>query len=109
MVKVLPNLLEGIQIVGFLKDIDLGSGFYKADNEVEEKVHYIIYNSQSLVIMGVTISCFTQFGIPATLVYGNTTNTNEFTLNSISADLADNKNFEDLKSGMVVTLDTTML
>ena len=59
MVKVLPNLLEGIQIVGFLKDIDLGSGFYKASSEIEEKVHYIIYNSQSLVIMGVTISCFT--------------------------------------------------
>jgi hypothetical protein len=29
MIKVLPNLDEGIQIVGFLKDIEIGSSYLR--------------------------------------------------------------------------------
>lgn len=57
MIKVLPNLDEGIQIVGFLKDLEVGNAMLK-DMEKDEKVHYMIYNANSLVIMGVTHSCF---------------------------------------------------
>lgn len=58
--------------------------------------------------MGITYSCFQSFGIPASLVYGNTTNTNEFTLDAISPELADSKNFDDLKTtGFVAVIDTT--
>lgn len=75
---------------------------------MEETVHYLIYNANSLVIMGITYSCFQSFGIPASLVYGNTTNTNEFTLDAVSPELADSKNFDDLKTtGFVAAIDTT--
>lgn len=58
--------------------------------------------------MGVTYSCYLSFGIPASLVYGNTTNTNEFTLDAIAAELSDPKNIDDLKTtGMIATIDTT--
>jgi len=38
MIKVLPNLDEGIQIVGFLKDIDTTSDFMKNTYDTDEKV-----------------------------------------------------------------------
>lgn len=47
--------------------------------------------------MGITQSCYTKFGIPASLVYGNSTNTNEFTIDAIAPELVDIKNQDDLK------------
>ena len=41
MIKVLPNLDEGIQIVGFLKDIDTSSVYMKNAYDTDEKVHYL--------------------------------------------------------------------
>ena len=38
MIKVLPNLDEGIQIVGFLKDIDTSSAYMKNAYDTDEKV-----------------------------------------------------------------------
>ena len=107
MIKVLPNLDEGIQIVGFLKDVEQGGSYMKQEMETDEKVHYIVYNGNSYVIMGVTESVYHAFGIPASLVYGNTTNTNEFTLDAIAPEISDPKNLEELKGGMTVTIDTT--
>lgn len=43
MIKVLPNLEEGIQIVGFLKDIE----YIKNEVENEDRVHYIVYNANT--------------------------------------------------------------
>ena len=40
MIKVLPNLDEGIQIVGFLKDIDSSSAFMKNADETDEQVEF---------------------------------------------------------------------
>lgn len=41
-------------------------------------------------------------------MYGNTTNSNEFTLDAIAPELGDMKNYDELKStGMITTLDTT--
>ena len=79
----------------------------KQEMETDEKVHYIVYNGNSYVIMGVTESVYHAFGIPASLVYGNTTNTNEFTLDAIAPEISDPKNLEELKGGMTVTIDTT--
>lgn len=43
-------------------------------------------------------------------MYGNTTNTNEFTLDAIAPELADLKNFDELKTtGMVANFDTTAI
>ena len=38
MIKVLPNLNEGIQIVGFLKDIDNSSAYMQNSYETDEQV-----------------------------------------------------------------------
>ena len=81
MIKVLPNLEEGIQIVGFLKEADNSQqNMLKSQFESEEKVHYMIYNAVTESIMGVTYSCYQSLGIPASLVYGNSSNTSEFTI-----------------------------
>lgn len=86
MIKVLPNLEEGIQIVGFLKDIENISatpGDTKGgDDAGQENVHYMIYrtDNDSFALQGVTENCFTSFGIPAQLMYGNNSNNVEFTV-----------------------------
>lgn len=56
MIKVLPNLEEGIQIVGFLKDIDNSNAQIKSLNDNEDKVHYMIYrtDNDSYAMQGVT-------------------------------------------------------
>lgn len=58
MTKILPNLDEGIQIVGFLKDLDTGQQTMKTGMEQEEKTHYMLYNAQTEVVLGVTYSCY---------------------------------------------------
>ncbi len=65
-------------------------------------MHYIIYNANTYVIMGVTSNCFTEFGIPASLVYGNSSNTTEFTLDAIAPDIINPSNFDTLKSAGLV-------
>lgn len=42
MIKVLPNLDEGIQIVGFLKDIDTSNAFMKNAYDTDEKVRTLL-------------------------------------------------------------------
>ncbi|CAD8089671.1 unnamed protein product [Paramecium primaurelia] len=110
MIKVLPNLDEGIQIVGFLKDIEPGSSYLRSEQEIDQEWHFIIINVNSQAILGITQSCYTRYGIPASLVYGNSTNTNEFTIDAIAPELVDIKNQDDLKSqGLVTTIDTSQL
>lgn len=108
MVKILPNLDEGIKVVGFLKDVDAGSTYIKSDFESEEKVHYIMYGGSNDVIQGITSSCYQSFGIPASLMYGNNYSSNEFTIDAIIPDLLTQNN-EELRSpsGVVLTIDTT--
>lgn len=94
MIKVLPNLTEGIQIVGFLKDIDENTIKLQTGEDIEVRMHYIIYNANTYVIMGVTTNCFSEFGIPASLVYGNSSNTTEFTLDAIAPEIINPTNFD---------------
>ena len=110
MIKVLPNLDEGIRLVGFLKDLDKEGAFAKgSDMEMEEKVHYIMYSGETLAIHGITYSCKKGFGIPASLVSGNGAN-NDFTMDIIFPELLSHP-VEDLKNtaGVVTTLDTSSL
>lgn len=44
MIKVLPNLDEGIQIVGFLKDIEIGSSYLRNEQDIDQEWHFIIIN-----------------------------------------------------------------
>lgn len=50
-------------------------------------------------------------GIPASLVYGNSANTNEFSIDSIAPEICDPKNQDELRSaqGLIVTIDTTFI
>jgi hypothetical protein len=69
-----------------------------------------MYSGDTGIIQGITYSCYRSFGIPSSLVYGNNASTNEFTIDSIFPDII-NQNLDELKSpsGLIVTLDTTML
>lgn len=45
MIKVLPSLEDGIQIVGFLKEIE--SQEVRSQLDREEVVHYLIYREDN--------------------------------------------------------------
>ena len=70
MIKVLPNLSQGISIVGFLSDEADSSAGGIITMDQAAKTHYMIYNPVTFVIQGVTYSVFTNMGIPAALVSG---------------------------------------
>jgi hypothetical protein len=111
MIKVLPNLDEGIRMVGFLKDIEKDSSVMKnAEFDSDEKVHYILYSGDTGVIHGITYSCKQEFGIPSSLVHGSNSATNEFTIDTIFPELLTH-NIEELKgaTGVTTTLDTSTL
>lgn len=77
-------------------------------DDPELHFHYIIFNAHTYVVLGVTKNCFDLFGIPASLVYGNSNNTIEFTLDGIAPDLVKPENYEVLKNqGLSCFLDTT--
>lgn len=111
MIKILPNLDEGIRLVGFLKDIEKETGMMKnAEFDSEEQVHYLIYAGDTGTIHGITKSCRQTFGIPSSLVYGSQSATNEFSIDAIMPEILQH-NSEDLKaqSGVITTLDTSSL
>jgi len=69
MIKVLPNLDDGIRLVGFLKEIEKDSHFVKElAFDTDKPVHYIMYSTETGLINGVTYSCKQDFGIPSRLV-----------------------------------------
>lgn len=63
------------------------------------------------MICGITSNCYSSFGIVSSLAYGNSSNTNEFTIDAIIPDLSNPDNTEELRgpSGIIVTLDTTQI
>ena len=69
------------------------------------------FSGESGVIQGISYSCYSSFGILASLVYGNTSNTNEFTLDAIAPELMNPDNLEELKGpgGLIVTFDTSQI
>jgi len=67
MIKILPNLDEGIKIVGFIKEIESNGN---AEFDVDEQVHYILYGGENNAVFGITESCYKSFGIPVSLIYG---------------------------------------
>ena len=45
MIKILPSLNEGIQVVGFLREVE---NKVKDENDQDQSVNYIVYNADSL-------------------------------------------------------------
>jgi len=110
MIKVLPDLTNGVRLVGFLNEVENENGFTKnAEFENEEKVHYIVYSGDTGAIHGFTQTCKKDFGLISSLIYGAAA-TNDFTMDVIFPDLL-NHNIEDLRNpaGVVTTLDTSTL
>ncbi|KAL4466115.1 hypothetical protein ABPG74_004352 [Tetrahymena malaccensis] len=107
MVKVLPNLDQGIQIVGFLKEIDNQES--KSQIEKDQVIHYLIYREDTLQIQGISQSIHDHFGIPSQLVYGNSNNISDFTIDQIIPGVADIANREEMMSvqGLITTIDST--
>jgi hypothetical protein len=108
-IKVLPNLTKGIQMVGFLKPIDLQYG-----------EHYLIYDASNFQVHGVTESLYSGFGLSSDIVFGAESST-EFSLDLIFKDLVEQlankpENFDLLyKSGTAegqgieTVLDSTLI
>lgn len=69
----------------------------------------MIYREDTLQIQGVSESCHDYFGIPAQIVFGNSANTTDFTIDSIAPAIADVSNRKDLMSpqGLVCYIDST--
>lgn len=102
LAKILPNLDEGIQIVGFLRKLP---GFDL------KKDKYVLYSSESGMIYGVTRACYESFGLRASLTFGRCFNMKELNFEMLCPDLMDDSKMSALKSsnGLEVLLDTTSI
>ena len=115
LIKVIPNLDEGIQIIGFLKEIEIKSmntrSILNGEDNAEESINYIIYSPDTGLIHGITEGCNQDYGIPSMLVYGYSSNTNDFSLDAISPEIMAPENQDELRSanGIIVTLDTSTI
>ncbi len=71
----------------------------------------MIYGSETGVLHGITYSCYSSFGIPASLCVGNNSNYNELTLDTIAPDLMTQRSIDEMKTpgGAVITFDTSSL
>jgi len=122
LVKIFPNLEEGIKVVGFLNSIETESPSSSSpptsnmpskvseEGFISGRVHYIVYGGESNTIYGVSESCKKTFGISSGLTLATNRNFNEFTIDKIFPDIL-KQNPEELASqtGLVLTLDTSFL
>lgn len=71
----------------------------------------MLFNAEAGSLFGITANCYKSFGIPSSLIYGNSQYTNEFTMDTIIPELMNIENVEKLKSskGILLSLDTTMI
>lgn len=105
LIKVLPSLSEGVQIVGFVKEKEnAGEAEKSGDN-------FILYGEDTGMIYGVTRSCVENFSIKSALTHGRCPNMSELTLEMICPEILDPQNQDDYKSnsGVTVNLDTTVI
>lgn len=109
MLKVLPDLSKGIQLIGFIRDYQRGNT--KMEFEGNEECYYMIYNKDTGLLYGVTQNCQRDFGIYCQLVYGNPKNTSEFTIDLVCPDLLDPDKQERLESdiGLECQFDSTSI
>lgn len=74
-------------------------------------MNYLLYNADSGVIFGISSGCYKSFGIPSSLIYGNSQYVNEFTMDIIIPELMNPENIEKIRIdyGCLLTLDTSLL
>ena len=71
----------------------------------------MLFNGETGIIFGITSSCYRAFGIPSSLIYGNSQYTNEFTMDNIIPELMNETNLQNLRkdNGILLTIDTSLL
>ncbi|KRX07713.1 hypothetical protein PPERSA_05776 [Pseudocohnilembus persalinus] len=93
-IKLFPFLNFGIQIIGFIKEID---PIYLAPYEVTQNsanndhilYHYIAYKVQDKQVVGCTQSFNKLYGLSQNLINGNSTEANNFSIDMIIPNLLD--------------------
>ena len=108
MIKVLPNLDQGIRVVGFLREVE-ASDPLKQDFDSDERTHYVMYGGEQDIIQGITMSCYESFGIPSNLTNSNSTGS-LFSINAIFPDFGPQIQ-EELRSpaGAIIEINTLNL
>jgi PAS domain S-box-containing protein len=102
LAKILPNLDNGIQIVGFLRLI---SGFDF------QKDKYVLFSPETGMIYGVSRACYEHFGIRASLTFGKCYNMSELNFDLLCPEILEEGKQSQLKTanGMNVLLDTSSI
>jgi len=113
MIKVYPNLDQGIRVVGFLRKLELNSSQTLKPKVGEEviinslRTHYIMYGGEHDEIYAVSESCYDSFGIPAQITNGNCA---DFTIDSIIPEFHEYYDSQlKTASGQLLHIDTTSL
>ena len=103
-VKILPELTNGIEVVGFLNS-------FPPTPEGEPELHWMMLNINDGVIMGITENFHTSFGMPSQYTYGFASTSNQMTLDTICPELMKLKGTEKIKDpqGNIVSFDTTII
>ena len=70
LTKAIPDLTNGIQIIAFINQHEEKT----EEEDVNYEFSYMLYRTDSEIIMGVSKSCYTKYGIHNSLVYGNPNN-----------------------------------
>ncbi|EGR28256.1 PAS domain S-box family protein [Ichthyophthirius multifiliis] len=117
MIKILPNLDEGLQFVGFFKEINevYCAPYIRNDDNQETIFQYLIYkvdqNLQNQTLIGITQGCYENYGIPISLVNNNSPMSNQFTIDLIFPQIIQPEIIEQMKSqqGAVIQIDTTII
>jgi len=107
LIKIMPSLANGIQILSFLNEKE--STDQKKDSSCPN--NYILYGEKTGVVYGISKSCYEYFNIKPDLCFGKCSNMSELTLEMICPEILDQKAEEEYtsNSGIVVELDTTQI
>ncbi len=110
-IKTLPDLDQGLKVVGFLNEITDSElqQYYKMNkiNKVSE-IYYMLYNSISGHLLGVSENMRQNFGVTKHLINGSSSLSSEFSVDIICPGLTDENNIEhmDSISGLMTHIDT---
>ncbi|KRX01222.1 hypothetical protein PPERSA_05622 [Pseudocohnilembus persalinus] len=109
LIKILPNLEDGMQFVGFLKEQDEQYTYPYEQIVDSDTTHYLIYKTDGMQnIVGMTQSVYEMYGIHVILTNENSTMSKEFSLDLIIPEINDPKVQKDMatEKGSIVNINT---
>lgn len=74
LIKVIPNLEMGLEVIGLMSNITPLYDRYSHENY--DKDHYILFDRLTGIVQGVSPGCYYEFGIRPDIVEGNTRSSN---------------------------------